>query len=245
MSSQMLLSRRAINLADAAIPELCAGCEARHIGLCDALPDEDLHFLASVARKQTIPKGRGFIEEGDPARHFFNLNHGAVKLFKSLPDGRRQITGFMGAGDFLGLAAGQTYCFSAEALDEVRLCRFDRMELRQVFGAFPLLERRLLDVASHELVAAQEQMLLLGRKTALERFASFLLAWSGRSGPCAADSKLALPMTRADLADYLGMTFETVSRSISALKRRKLIDTDAAHHITILDPVGLEQVTAD
>lgn len=230
------LRRSSINLSDAIIPGLCAGCGARHIGLCDVLADEDLHFLASVAKPHTVPKGRMFVAEGDKARHFFNINRGTAKLFKDLPDGRRQITGFVGAGDFVGLAAAAHYTFTAEAIDEVRLCRFDRAELRSVFTTFPALERRLLDIASHELILAQEQMLLLGRKSAIERLASFLLDWSDRAEICPNGAQaLALPMTRADLSDYLGLTFETVSRALSALKRQNIVDVGKDHGVRILD----------
>ena len=230
------LRRPSINLSDAIIPGLCAGCEARHIGLCDALADEDLHFLASVAKPHVVSKGRMFAAEGDKARYFFNINRGTAKLFKDLPDGRRQITGFVGAGGFVGLAAADHYAFTAEAIDEVRLCRFDRTELRSVFSMFPALERRLLDVASHELILAQEQMLLLGRKSAIERLASFLLDWSDRAEICPNEARaLALPMTRADLGDYLGLTFETVSRALSVLKRRNIIEIGKNHGIRILD----------
>ncbi|OYV53628.1 MAG: Crp/Fnr family transcriptional regulator [Rhodospirillales bacterium 20-60-12] len=228
--------RTSINLMDAIMPGLCAGCEARHIGLCAALDDEDLHFLASVARSQSFSRSETFIVEGDDARYFYNINHGTCKLYKDLADGRRQITGFVGVGDFVGLAAHDHYVFTAEALEDVKLCRFDRRELRAVFSRFPALERQLLAIASHELVVAQDQMLLLGRKTAIERIASFLVAWSHREGCVAsASGALDLPMSRADLADYLGLTIETVSRALTSLKRQNLIDIGAHHAISIID----------
>ncbi len=130
--------------------------------------------LATIAVVTEAPPGQCFIDEGEPARSFFNITAGTAKLFKLLPDGRRQITGFVGAGHFLGLAVSDTYAFSAEAIEPVRYCRFQRAKLRALLDDFPLMEKRLLEVASNELVAAQEQMLLLGRKTARERLASFL-----------------------------------------------------------------------
>ncbi len=235
--------RSPINLSEAIIPGLCAGCEARHIGLCDALADEDLHFLASVARQSTVSRGQSFAVEGDSARYFFNINHGTAKLHKDLPDGRRQITGFVGAGDFVGLAADDRYTFSAEAIDEVRLCRFDRVEMRNVFSRFPALERRLLDVASHELIVAQEQMLLLGRKSAIERLASFIDSWSRRAMMCGAPrAGLRLPMTRTDLADYLGLTIETVSRVLTALRKQGVIDVTPDHNISVARPQALAEI---
>ncbi|MCW8308008.1 helix-turn-helix domain-containing protein [Acidiphilium sp. PA] len=237
------LRRAPVNVVAGGVPALCAQCDARHIGLCDALPDDDLHFLASVARQARIEKGRGFVTEGDPARQFFNINHGTAKLFKDLPDGRRQITGFAGAGDFIGLAANATYMFGAEALETVQLCSFDRGELRAVFARFPAIERRLLDVASHELIIAQEQMLLLGRKTAVERVASFLDGWGLRVASCqGAATRLDLPMTRNDLAEYLGLTVETISRALATLRKQGVVAVGADHVISVIDPARLAAI---
>ncbi|CAG4926520.1 unnamed protein product [Acidocella sp. C78] len=235
--------RSPINLSEAIIPGLCAGCGARHIGLCDALADEDLHFLASVARQTTVARGHSFAIEGDSARYFFNINAGTARLHKDLPDGRRQITGFVGPGDFVGLAADDRYTFSAEAIEDVRLCRFDRTELRGVFSRFPAIERRLLDVASHELIVAQEQMLLLGRKSAIERLASFIDGWSRRAILCGGGTdSLRLPMTRTDLADYLGLTIETVSRALSALRKQGVIEVTPDHNISVVRPHALHDI---
>lgn len=237
------MRRSPINLSDAIVPGLCAGCDARHIGLCDALADEDLHFLASVARQVSVPRGQSFVIEGDKSRYFFNINHGTAKLHKDLPDGRRQITGFVGPGDFVGLAADARYAFSAEAIEDVRLCRFDRTELREVFGRFPSIERRLLEVASHELIVAQEQMLLLGRKSAIERLASFIDGWYRRTVLCGRrEDGLRLPMTRTDLADYLGLTIETVSRALSALRKQGVIEVTPDHNISVIRPHALVEI---
>ncbi len=243
-----------INLADRRTPSKCDDCGARHIGLCDALSDDDLKFLANIAQRVRVPAGRMFVEEGSDAGYFFNINQGTARLSKSLPDGRRQITGFMDTGHFIGLAvSGQApgprvYAFSAEAMDEVHLCRFSRTALTAKFVEFPALERKLLDVASHELVVAQEQMLLLGRKTAIERVASFLLSWAVRMAMCPAGVipagavTMKLLMTRMDIADYLGLTIETVSRSLSQLKRDGLIDLDQPHAVTLLEPRKLAEL---
>lgn len=239
-----------LNPVNSPTPGQCGDCEARHVGLCDALCDEDLGFLARVAQRVVIPAGKTFIDEGSPASHFYDINHGDVRVFKSLADGRRQITGFMGIGHFLGLALSGQYAFSAEAITDVKLCRFDRGPLLEVFAEFPALERKLLDVATHEMVIAQEQMLLLGRKTAIERVSSFLISWSERSTSCPAGTlntaaeKLSLPMSRTDLADYLGLTTETVSRSFSQLKRDGLIAFTDVHEVTLLKPRRVAALTA-
>jgi CRP/FNR family transcriptional regulator len=252
-----------INLADRAgaiSAAKCADCGARHIGLCDALSDDDLQLLAAAAERVTLPPGKVFVEEGTQAKHFYNINFGTVRLFKALPDGRRQITGFMGVGHFLGLkvsgpaSAPGHYVFSAEAIGEVRLCRFTRASLLPKMTQFPALERKLLDVATHELVIAQEQMLLLGRKTAVERVASFLLAWADRMALCleppgpagipARKLTIDLPMSRMDLADYLGVTMETVSRALSQLKKAGLIELPHTHEVVLLAPGNLAALAA-
>ncbi len=188
----------------------------------------------------TAEAGRTFVNEGDSADNFFNITSGTARLFKSLPDGRRQITGFAGRGHFLGLAVSNSYAFSAEAIEPVQYCRFSRIKLRQMLDDFPALEKRLLEVASNELVAAQEQMLLLGRKTARERVASFLLSRKLETAACISTTPhVHLPMTRSDIADYLGLTIETVSRTLTSLKADKLIGIPHPAEIVVLNQTGL------
>ena len=118
---------------------------------------------------------------------------------------------------------------------------FQRAALRTLLDDFPLMEKRLLEVASNELVAAQEQMLLLGRKTARERLASFLLAQSRQGMPSGhSRQRFRLPMTRIDIADYIGLTIETVSRTFTRLCAERLIDIVSQNWVVICDPVGLE-----
>ncbi len=218
----------------------CLTCEARSLSVCNALADADMARLAALAVVTDVPAGQCFIDEGEPASCFFNITAGTAKLFKLLPDGRRQITGFVGTGDFLGLAVSDTYAFSAELIEPVRFCRFNRGRLRDLLDDFPLMEKRLLQVAVNELVAAQEQMLLLGRKTAHERLASFIVAQSRQGMPFGqARRQFNLAMTRSDIADYLGLTIETVSRTLTRLRTEGLIDVMSQGEITIRDPVAL------
>lgn len=221
----------------------CASCDARPLSVCNAIGDADLARLAAIAVVTEVPAGRTFIDEGESADHFFNITAGHAKLFKLLPDGRRQITGFVGLGHFLGLAVSDTYAFSAEAIDPVRYCRFSRSRLRALLDDFPLMEKRLLEVAANELVAAQEQMLLLGRKTARERVASFLLAQSRLGVLCTAPrERFALPMTRGDIADYLGLTIETVSRTLTKLRSDGLLDIPNATEIVIRNRSAMRRI---
>jgi CRP/FNR family transcriptional regulator, anaerobic regulatory protein len=215
--------------------------DVRAITVCKTIADADLARLATRAVVTEVPAGQCFVDEGEPANSFFVVTAGTAKLFKLLPDGRRQIIGFVGPGHFLGLAVSDTYAFSAEAIEPVRYCRFQRAKLRMLLDDFPMIEKRLLEVASDELVAAQEQILLLGRKTARERLASFLLMQSRQGLPWSRSRKqFKLPITHRDIADYLGLTIETISRTFTRLSAEGLIDMLSHNHMEIRDPVALE-----
>lgn len=226
--------------------EHCRMCVARPYSLCAAIPDAELDVLARVAVHTRMPPGRELISEGEDADQFFNVTRGTVKLYKLLPDGRRQIVGFLSTGGFLGLALEPRHPFSAEAVDEVEACRFSRRDLRALLDNFPAFERRLHAMTSHELVAAQEQMMLLGRKTAVERVASFLLLRDREQAACGrAPGVVELPMTRADIADYLGLRLETVSRGLRALADRRAIALDGPDRVALLDRAKLAAVAAE
>lgn len=165
---------------------------------------------------ETILDGMTFADEGEPARDVFRIEAGMVKLFKLLPDGRRQIIGFLVPGDIFGFVLGETYTAGAEAIDTVSLRRFPRRQLERMFVDDSRLERKFLDLMARALAAAQDQMLLLGRKTAQERVASFLVMLAERQD--ARGDWIKLPMNRADTGDYLGLTLETVSRMFTVLR---------------------------
>ena len=147
------------------------------------------------------------------------------------------------AGDFLGLANNETYAYSAEAVTHVALCRFPRRQLEALLERYPKMERRLLGMASHELAAAQEQMLLLGRKTAREKIASFLLTLSRRARKRGQrDNPVAVPMSRTDIGDFLGLTTETVSRTFTQLKTAKLIVLLPNGKVELADLEALQEI---
>ena len=227
--------------ADALNP--CAACSVRLLSVCGALDPAELPRLADISRSFTVEPRTVFVNEGDPSRHLFNVAAGLVKLYKRLSDGRQQITGFLFAGDFLGLAAGGKYPCSAAAVTRVTFCRFERPQLEKLLEDIPKMEHRLLGIASDELAAAQEQMLLLGRKTAREKVASFLVALSGRSGRSGtAAEPLLLAMTRFDIGDYLGLTVETVSRMLTRFRKEGLIELPTSDRIVFLDRPALEVI---
>lgn len=236
----------------------CRACEFRSLTFCAGLHDQEIGELSATVTRLRIEPQQIVFQEGDPVAHVFNVTSGVVKLYELLLDGRRQITGFLLPGDFLGLASRAGYSYSAEAVNDVSLCRFPRHRLEEAFDRFPQLQRRLFDIANDELVAAQDQILLLGRKTAREKIVSFLLRLSEReqrrsAGGAAAPSQVALPavelppvalpMTRGDIADYLGLTIETVSRSLSQLKSNALITQKSLTEIELTDIGALREIT--
>lgn len=229
----------------AARAHACESCAARSLSICGAMRAEDLARLAAARVHQHVAAGETFLDEGETATHFFNIIEGAVKVFKLMPDGRRQITGFLFAGDLLGLAFNDSYTYSAEAITPVKICRFPRRQLDRLLDEFPKMERRLLAMASNELAQAQEQMMLLGRKTAHERIASFLLSLARRSERFGGDRRhVQLPMTRTDIADYLGLTTETASRVFTSLKKRGYIELEPAGRVHLADRDTLEELAA-
>ena len=147
--------------------EPCSHCASREYSVCAPLTDAELPGFYALASKARIEPGRSLFEEGDAATHVFAISQGAVSLYKALADGRRQITGFLFDGDFIGLAHGATCAYTAEALTPVEVCRFTRERFENYMSEHPHMERRLLRIASTELASAQDQMLLLGRKTAM------------------------------------------------------------------------------
>jgi CRP/FNR family transcriptional regulator len=207
---------------------------------------DGLDRLDAIAERLILDADQPLVREGDQARHVFNIISGSVRVYRLMPDGRRQIVGFLFAGDFLGLSAGDAYAFSAEALEPTTACRFIRSEYRALVRELPTLEAALLDRAGHELAAAQAQMLLLGRKTAIERLASFILALPGmdpsRPGP---SDQVRLPMTRSEIADYLGLTIETVSRTLGRLKAQGVVRLVSLNLLQVLRPETLRALAED
>ena len=199
--------------------------------------------IAAVSSVQRKAPGETLFAEGDEAASVYEVVRGMVRLYKMLPDGRRQITGFLSAGHLLGLASEGHCLYSAEAVTEVALCRYERRAFERMIDEVPGFARRLLTVASDELRAAQDQMLLLGRKTATEKVASFLLMIADQQD-CDDADQLDVPMTRSDIADHLGLTIETVSRTLTKLKQDGLIALPAPTRIEIRHRNQLERLAA-
>lgn len=228
---------------DATDASVCRHCGVRHLTICAPLEPNELGSVAAVADDVALRPDETLFEAGDPAARVFTVTSGMLKTFKLMPDGRRQITGFMIAGDVLGLADEGVYAYSVEALTAARLCRFDRGRLEKLLATYPKMERRLLAMAGHEISAAHEQMLLLGRKTAKEKIASFLLGFRERAAArgLRADP-VHLPMSRADLGDFLGLTMETVSRTFSRLRKDGVIALHTGGRVEVCDRAALARL---
>ena len=214
----------------------CGACPVRSLTVCSALEEEELNRLADIVHTHRIEGSQTIFSEGDVAANMFNVTAGSVKIYKLLPDGRRQITGFLFSGDFMGLSVSDRYAYSAETVTTTSVCRFPRRKMDMLMDEFPKLQRRLFRLASNELAAAQDQMLLLGRKTAKEKFASFLVMLAQRAVKRGQrDNPVHVPMSRADIADYLGLTTETVSRTFTQLKSNGTIRLLEGSKVQITD----------
>lgn len=221
----------------------CAACSVRGMTICAPLDSSEQAQVAAIMSPVELQSGAPLFDEGENAGNVYNVTSGTVKVYKLLPDGRRQVTGFLFAGDFLGLAKQDTYAFSAEAVTPCLLCRFPRHKLEDLMQRLPKIEQRLLGIASNELAAAQEQMLLLGRKTAREKIASFLLMLAKRATQRGlADNPVSVPMSRTDIGDYLGLTTETVSRTFTQLKQGGMIQLLPDHQVNLADREALEEI---
>ena len=221
----------------------CKACAVRHMAVCDALATDELHYLKSILTQGTLAAGDDLIYEGDEADCAFIVTSGVVKLYKLLPDGRCQVVGFAFPGDFLGLSDTHKYSCSVEAVTSARFCRFKKTDMEALLDRIPHLQKRMLEVTRFELSTVQEQMLLLGRKLAKEKIASFLLSLSRRAARSEEPiSPVYVPMRRSDVADYLGLTTETVSRSFTQLRKDGLISPRASGWVDLHDVEKLKVV---
>jgi CRP-like cAMP-binding protein len=162
--------------------------------------------------------------EGDAAVNVFEIVHGAVRSCKIFADGRRQVVSFGFAGDIVGFGQGATYRFDCETLVETRVRVISRIDLMRALRVRPDLGERLLEIAAGQVASLQDLSILLCRKSALERIATFLVGMVERHPSALAGGRIPLPMGRADIGDFLGLTIETVSRGLTRLKAMRLID---------------------
>ena len=183
----------------------------------------ELRELQRLATEVYYRPGRTIFSEGALADSVFGLSQGIVRLYKLLPDGRRHVLAFSLPGDFLGMPLAEAIIFRY-AIGEVTLCRFSREELTKFIQSSPNMMRLMIEFASRELDMAQEQLLLLGNGSAEEKVAIFLVSWRNRLARLSVFSEtVPLPMRRQDIADFLGLKLETVSRTLAKLEQRNVI----------------------
>jgi len=201
----------------------------------------------SLARAQFLlseykyNRGAEIFGEAEPAEYVYQVVEGAVRSYKLLSDGRRQIGAFHLVGDIFGLENGSAHRFTAEAIVDTTVRLAKRVSLEHVAEEDATVARDLLDMTTSNLQHAENHMLLLGRKTSLERVAAFLLEMDTRLN---AAGVMALPMSRRDIADYLGLTLETVSRALSCLHEKGILGFvgQTQRQIVLLDRLELAKL---
>lgn len=199
-------------------------------------------LFATQAAERFIPP-RAIFWEGDAAKDVFFLLNGCVRVHRTLQHGRRAILGFMRAGSLLGVSFQETYLFTAEAITPARLRRLPRRRFLNLVDESPSLRPKLHAEMCSETTTAQDQIVCLGRTGADERVANFLLNLARH--PCSnprCPEEMEIPFSRLDIADYLGLTVETVSREISRLKRKGVITTSGPHKVRVVRLRSLREI---
>lgn len=227
------------------VPVVCRSCEARHRGVCGVLEPVQLIRLAKHTTQIEYDSAEELISVGQNNERYSNILSGVVKLTKLMADGRQQIVGLQFAPDFLGRPFRRTSTVFAEAATKVRVCSFPKSVLEELIKESPKLEHKLHEQTLKELDEARDWLLALGRKTAAEKVASFLyLVVSNLDPEKTSDENTCsfeLPLRRSDIADFLGLTTETVSRQITKLRKSGIVVVEHNRHVTIPDLAALEK----
>lgn len=229
-----------IDIHNSDTPILCQSCEIRHKGMCGVLEPEQLVAFSRHTRMTRHESGEQLNSEDTPITTYANVMRGVVKLTKMLEDGRQQVVGLQFAPDFMGRLFGKDNQITAEAASDVELCKVPRAALEKLIAENPQLEHRLMQQVLRELDEARDWMMTLGRKSAAEKVASFLHLIATHVEPDAHQTNMKsavfdLPLTRADIGDFLGLTIETVSRQMTKLRLAGVISIVANRHITVPD----------
>ncbi|SFI99353.1 CRP/FNR family transcriptional regulator, anaerobic regulatory protein [Sphingomonas sp. NFR04] len=237
-------NRPDLGAAEWSLPSRCAACGVRMASLCGGISAGALEALHRIGRKRVLRRGEALIWQGDIAEQVGILHHGLVKLSASLEDGREQMLGLAFPADFVGAIGDRPSSHCVTALTETELCVFPRSALPGLVEAHPDVGQALLTRAYDELDQLRKWMLLLGRKSAEERVASLLLQFAAR-GTCSPGAPVALPLTRQQMAELLGLTIETVSRKLTAMKRDGVIALPDLRSFVILDATALAVLAAE
>jgi CRP/FNR family transcriptional regulator len=228
----------------------CVECPIRHRAVCSRCDAAELLKLEQIKYYRSYQAGQTVIWSGDRMDFVASVVSGIATLTQTLEDGRRQMVGLLLPSDFVGRPGRATAAYDVTATTDLVMCCFRKRPFEELMLNTPHVAQRLLEMTLDELDAAREWMLLLGRKTAREKIASLLAIIARRDatlrlrapkGPLVFD----LPLTREEMADYLGLTLETVSRQVSALKRDGVIILDGKRHVTIPDLERLMEEAGD
>ncbi len=218
----------------------CSECPIRHRAVCARCEADELARLEDIKYYRRFEAGQTVIWSGDRMDFVGSVVSGIATLTQTMEDGRTQMVGLLLPSDFVGRPGRQSAAYDVVATTDVVMCCFRKAPFEDLMERTPHIAQRLLQMTLDELDAAREWMLVLGRKTAREKIASLLsiiarrdatLNMAGLDGPVTFD----LPLTREAMADYLGLTLETVSRQVSALKKDGIIQLEGKRHITVPD----------
>jgi CRP/FNR family transcriptional regulator, anaerobic regulatory protein len=220
----------------------CATCSVRHRSLCGALSPDQLFRLNGIARHRHFVAGDVILREGETPDYFANVVSGAVKLSRTTVEGQHQILGLQFASDFLGRPFRSVFGYDAHAITAVHLCTFPRQPFEGLLREYPSFERRLFEQTLDELDAARDWAAVLTRTAARERLCLFLLSILQRfeASGCGhtitpTGAILELPVSRAEIASYLGLTIETISRQFTQLKVDGIISLPSPRELVVLD----------
>ena len=221
-------------------PAPCQGCEIRHNGICGALTPAQLAALMRHSRRVRRPAGEVLLSDAAPIDSYGHVLRGVVKLSKVLEDGRQQVVGLQFAPDLLGRLFARESRVTAEAATDVDLCVVPKASMEALVSENPALKHRVMLQTLRELDEARDWMVTLGRKSAAEKVASFLYLIASHTEPAeTAETVFDLPLSRADIGDFLGLTIETVSRQMSKLKADGVIEIVHYRHVSVPDMARL------
>ena len=228
----------------------CGDCPIRHRAVCARCEADELTRLEQIKYYRSYQAGQTIIWSGDRMDFVASVVTGIATLTQTMEDGRRQMVGLLLPSDFVGRPGRSAAAYDVTATTDVVMCCFRKKPFEEMMSTTPHIAQRLLEMTLDELDAAREWMLLLGRKTAREKIASLLAIIARRDASLklrSAEGAIVfdLPLTREEMADYLGLTLETVSRQMSALKRDGVIELEGKRHIVVPDFDLLMEETGD
>jgi CRP/FNR family transcriptional regulator len=215
----------------------CSNCSVREMAICQPLSDSDLEEMGQMGRRHSISSGETLMWQGDEEMVVGNVIEGVLKLTASVADGRDQTLGILYPSDFIGRPFGRRSTHSVVALTDAKVCTFPRSTFDRFAEGHPNLDHTLLERTLAALDRSREWLVLLGRKSASERLAAFLLDMANRLGAGDRNGRIRfeLPFGRQDIADLLGLTIETVSRQITRLRDEGVIATPDRRGIVVLN----------